>query len=389
MASNVSVERVPTREEFEQGLRNAAFAFRGYNVTNLGRTPELLAHKAYGKVVRKFLTEASETCSECTGQRVDLVRRVEEREETDLSTYHEAVSLILAVEIAQLQILRDFHRIDFSKTRLAFGFSLGEIAALVATGVVELHDAMRIPLMLAADSAELASDVQLGVLFSRGKAVDFERVRKLCLQINSEGRGVIGISSYLAPNSVLLIGQGNCLDRFKSRRKEISDDRMYLRKNENQWPPLHTPIVWQRNISDRACHMMHTLPGGFEPPNPPILSLVTGGIDYKGANTREILGRWVDHPQMLWNAVDQTLSMGIETVVHVGPQPNIFPATFNRLAANVDAQTRGSFRMRALSGIIRRPWLQTLLPRRASLLRAPLLKQITLEDWLLEVDPEE
>jgi hypothetical protein len=28
----------------------AAFAFRGYNLTNLGRTPELLAHPAFGPV---------------------------------------------------------------------------------------------------------------------------------------------------------------------------------------------------------------------------------------------------------------------------------------------------------------------------------------------------
>src|SRR2546421_688582 len=34
-----------------------AFAFRGYNVTNLGRTPELLDHPAYGPVVRAALSE--------------------------------------------------------------------------------------------------------------------------------------------------------------------------------------------------------------------------------------------------------------------------------------------------------------------------------------------
>ena len=42
--------------------------------------------------------------------------------------------------------------------------------------------------------------------------------------------------------------------------------------------------------------------------------------------------------------------------------------------------------MRALSAVIRRPWLQSLLPRRVALLRAPLMKHVILEDWLLEAE---
>ena len=40
-----------------------AFAFRGYNTTNLGRTTELLAHPAYGPIVERYLVEASAICS--------------------------------------------------------------------------------------------------------------------------------------------------------------------------------------------------------------------------------------------------------------------------------------------------------------------------------------
>jgi [acyl-carrier-protein] S-malonyltransferase len=43
--------------------------------------------------------------------------------------------------------------------------------------------------------------------------------------------------------------------------------------------------------------------------------------------------------------------------------------------------------MRAAAGLARRPWLSALLPSRAALLRAPLLKHIILEDWLLEHEP--
>lgn len=39
--------------------------------------------------------------------------------------------------------------------------------------------------------------------------------------------------------------------------------------------------------------------------------------------------------------------------------------------------------LRAVSRAVRRPWLAKLLPSRSSLLRAPFVEHIILEDWLL------
>jgi hypothetical protein len=47
-----------------------------------------------------------------------------------------------------------------------------------------------------------------------------------------------------------------------------------------------------------------------------------------------------------------------------------------------------SFGMRAVSGMVGRPWLKALLPARTALLRAPLLQHVILEDWLLENAPK-
>jgi [acyl-carrier-protein] S-malonyltransferase len=64
------------------------------------------------------------------------------------------------------------------------------------------------------------------------------------------------------------------------------------------------------------------------------------------------------------------------------------PATFHRLAENVQQQSAGrslgSYGMRAAARLARRPWLSAILPSRAALLRAPLLKHVLLEHWLLE-----
>lgn len=116
--------------------------------------------------------------------------------------------------------------------------------------------------------------------------------------------------------------------------------------------------------------------------------MVTGTTVYQMYNSREIIARWIDHTQKMWDVLNELLIMGIETIVHLGPAPNIIPATFERIAANVESLTKNSRSMRAASFVASRPWLQTILPRRAALLRAPQVKHVILEDWLLQNVPK-
>lgn len=372
----------------KRAIGTAALAFRGYNVTNLGRTPELLAHPAYGPVVERHLRAASELLQEVIGQPVDLADRVRRREVSCLETYAHDIATIMAVELAQLELLQRFHDIAVADAQFLCGYSLGEASAVVAGGVFPIEAVLRPLLVLAEDCAALAHDVHMGVLFSRGRVLDADAVEKLCVQITAEGRGTIGISTYLSPNTLLLMGQRDTLATFRQRMHEVLPADVHLRANPHRWPPIHTSIVRQKNISNRAAVMLETAPGGFTAPKPPILSCVTGEANYDDINSRSILSCWVDHPQLLWDVIDKLLRRGVETIIHVGPEPNIFPATLDRLSNNVMAQLSGrslaSMGKWAMSRIARkRPWLTQLISDDAALLRAPFVVQVVLEDWLL------
>ena len=373
--------------DLKQNLASTLFAFRGYDLTNLGRTPELLAHPAYGRLMLDVLTLCSEVTSDESKRKIDLVDRVHRNAETSLDSFADAIALIMAAEIAQIKLLREFHGIEFGKARLAMGYSLGEISAAVCCGLFKLEDAMRVPVSLAGICAELGRDVSMGILFSLGPALDLDEINYMCIEINCQQRGTIGISSYLSPNTVLLLGQKDTIDTFREEMKTRLPKHVHLRKNEHHWPPLHTPILWQACVPNRAAVTMHELPGGFGVPQPPILSMVTGKASYNAYNAREILHRWVDHPQRVWDAVYESLQAGIEMIVHVGPNPNLLPATYKRLSENVQAQVNtrsaGGFGLRFVSGMARRRWLTALLPSRTALLRAPYVQHVILEDWLL------
>ncbi len=374
-------------------IGTSAFAFRGYNTTNLGRTPELLAHATYGPTIRRYLDRASEICEEIAHRPVELASAVAERREYGLDRYAEAVAMIVAADLAQVELLEKFHGIRFGEAKLAYGYSLGELSAVACAGVFTMAEILSVPVAMAEDAASLAANVTMGILFSRGPTIDEMDVNRLCRLITSEGKGTIAVSSILTPNTYLLLGQNETIARFKAQMHEFLPDPAHLKLNPERWPPLHTPIVRQKHIPDRAAVMMDVMRGGLQPPCPPVLSLVTGKRSYDDYHARDLLRDWADHPQRLWDAVYETLSSGISTVIHVGPGPNVIPATFTRLSENVTQQMSGRsighMGMRAAAGLARRPWLSSLLPNRAALLRAPLLQHIILEDWLLENPPQD
>ena len=376
---------------WEIDIASAALAFRGYNVTNLGRTGELLACKAYRPVILEELKRYGDICAEYTHTTVDLAKLVESDIEPGMEHYAESIALVVAMEVVHMRLLNQIHKVETSQAKFSFGYSLGELSAVSFGGTFPVDQMIRVPLAMAADSVELARDITMGVLFSRGPLISEVDVERLCLQITSEGKGTIGVSAILSPNTYLLIGQQKTTGRFKEVMHDLLPQRTHLRINNNRWPPLHTHIVRQKHIADRASVMMESMPSGFNPPAPRVLSLVTGEMSYDDHSSRDILRKWVDHPQRLWDAVCETLAQGVETLIHVGPQPNVIPATFRRLSENIREQTEGrslgSISMRAVSGLARRPWLAAMLPEQATLLRAPHLKHVMLEDWLIENAP--
>lgn len=381
MADNLS-DRMPT----------AAFAFRGYNVTNLGKTPELLEHPVYGSTFEKHLKAASEIFTAATLKRVDLVKRVRLREETSLESYGEALCLIGGASLAQLECLQEHFGITFNTAKLAIGYSLGEIVALSAANVYRL-DALLIPILkFSDDCVELARTTRMGIVFSRGPILDTQAIERLCVLVTAKGQGTIAISTYLSPNTVLVLGQGGALDLLKAAIKDQFGREVNLKENPHKWPPIHTPIVKQRQVPDRAGVLIESIPGGQQAPSIPIESCVTGAASYNDFNSREILCEWISRPQRLWDVLENVLHADVDTLIHVGPEPNLIPSTMTRIAANVEEQMKKStlnkLGLQAVTSITRvRPWLAQYIHKQACLLRAPLIENIVLEDWLLANAP--
>jgi [acyl-carrier-protein] S-malonyltransferase len=220
-----------------------------------------------------------------------------------------------------------------------------------------------------------------------GAMLQIDAVEHLCASISRHGHGLIGPSTYLSPYQVLLIGQHDTLGMLEREMQDYLPEGVTLRRRPNHWPPLHTPIVWERNIPNRTAMAMHHIGGGERKPTPTIVSCSTGSASYDEWNSRAILADWTDHPQRLWDAMENTLASGAEIVLHVGPDPRLFPTGFDRLSNRIMKQLKMRHLDRLGSSVIpsisRNSWLNRKLPANAVLLRAPFLNHIILEDWLL------
>jgi [acyl-carrier-protein] S-malonyltransferase len=225
----------------------------------------------------------------------------------------------------------------------------------VGSGVFPLEEVLRVCLPLAEDIVASTADVKLAIL---------------------------------SPTSLLLMGQADTLDRFGACMARELPDGIQLWTNEGRWAPLHTPIIWEKNLCTRFVMSMHTMKGGL---TPAARSLSGNGAvqlrRHQRPRTAGPLGRPATtpvgcHPR---HSADRN-----ETVVHVGPQPSVIRSTFVRLQHNVENRTRAGLGLRWLSAFVSRRWFRRLLPKRAALLRVTGLEHVSLEDWLLsqEMSPK-
>src|SRR5262249_8102987 len=152
--------------------------------------------------------------------------------------------------------------------------------ALIFGGSYSLESLLPVPLAMAPDCAELAGDTTLGVLFTRGASLRTEDVEALCRAISGEGKGLIGPSAYLSPNTALLPGQGRTLARVGALITDSIPAKVMRRRTPNQWPPLPSPLVWQRHIPNRTAMMLYQIRERPQAPSPPVLSLATGDASH-------------------------------------------------------------------------------------------------------------
>ena len=201
-------------------IATTAFAFRGYDISNMGRSRELLEHSAYGSIVREELDLAAKVAADTLHRPMDLVAYVKESRPTALADFALDIAMIVAMELAHLRLLEEFFGVPVRRARLSFGYSLGELSAMILGGTFRLDEILPVPLEMADDCASLAPETSMAILFTRAPSMPEEGIERLCAAVSCEGHGLVAPSAYLSPNTALLLGQGKTLDRVDQLKSQ-------------------------------------------------------------------------------------------------------------------------------------------------------------------------
>jgi [acyl-carrier-protein] S-malonyltransferase len=205
--------------------------------------------------------------------------------------------MIVAADLAQVELLEEFHGVRFREAKLAYGYSLGELSAVACAGVFTMAEVLtcRWPWQKTRRAGRERRDGNL--VFPRPG--DRRNGREPVVSADHfGGHGTIAVSAILTPNTYLLLGQNDTIARFKSQMHEVLPDPAHIKINPERWPPLHTPIVRQKHIPDRAAVMMATT--RWTSAALPSCAVAR----HRRAQLRRLsrtrhLRDWIDHPQRL------------------------------------------------------------------------------------------
>ncbi|CAI8013308.1 Malonyl CoA-acyl carrier protein transacylase [Geodia barretti] len=210
---------------------------------------------------------------------------------------------ILTCSVATLRILKE---LGITPNAVA-GHSLGEYSALVAAGVLDFADALRLVHARASLMAE-AGETQQGTMAAI-LGMEIEQLRELC----DGTEGTVNIANYNCPGQLVISGEVDAVNHVVSLAKvEIGERRCRLLPVSGAF---HSPLMAPAQQKFRSALDSVTL----YPPQVDIVMNVTGEFVKDVEDIRHLLFQQITQP-VQWEKTLRTIEKaGITHFVEVGP----------------------------------------------------------------------
>ena len=210
---------------------------------------------------------------------------------------------ILTCSVATLQVLKE---LGVAPNAVA-GHSLGEYSALVAAGVLEFADALRLVHARASLMAE-AGETQQGTMAAI-LGMDTEQLQQLC----DSAEGVVNIANYNCPGQLVISGEIDAVNQVVSLAKvEIGERRCRLLPVSGAF---HSSLMASAQQQFGSALDSVTL----SPPQVDIVMNVTGEFIRNANDIRHLLFQQITQP-VQWEKTLRTIEKtGITHFVEVGP----------------------------------------------------------------------
>jgi [acyl-carrier-protein] S-malonyltransferase len=235
----------------------------------------------------------------------ELSRVCSDGPEDQLASTRITQPAIFTTSIAALAVLQEAG----IKPDVVAGHSVGEYAAVVASGAANWQDALKL-VQQRAQAMDSAAKTNPGTMAAI-LGLDYETVAKICTEAEAEGYGIVDSANVNASAQIVISGERKAVDAasllaMEQRAKKVItlavSGGFHSRLMSSAAQEM-APIIENASITDASL---------------PIIANVTANYEKSAAEIKTNLINQIDH-SVLWDqSIKRMISEGIDTFVEVG-----------------------------------------------------------------------
>lgn len=249
----------------------------------------------------------------CAKEMIDLVEKVsgipmkellfEENENINITKYTQIA--MLADELAIWSVLRE----KGLESVVNAGLSLGEYAALVASGVMTPEDAFRV---VAKRGEYMQEAVPTGGAMTAVLGADTAVIEKIC----EETEGIVSIANYNCPGQIVITGEQQAVDAAAAALKEAGAKRC---TPLNVSGPFHSAMLLPAG-EKLAAELEHV---EIHEIAVPYITNVTADYVTDPSQVKELLKKQISSSVRWQQSVERMIADGVEAFIEIGPKKSL------------------------------------------------------------------
>lgn len=249
----------------------------------------------------------------CAKEMIDLAEKVsgipmkellfEENENINITKYTQIA--MLADELAIWSVLRE----KGLESVVNAGLSLGEYAALVASGVMTPEDAFRV---VAKRGEYMQEAVPTGGAMTAVLGADTAVIEKIC----EETEGIVSIANYNCPGQIVITGEQQAVDAAATALKEAGAKRC---TPLNVSGPFHSSMLLPAG-EKLAAELEHV---EIHEIAVPYITNVTADYVTDPSQVKELLKKQISSSVRWQQSVERMIADGVEAFIEIGPKKSL------------------------------------------------------------------
>ncbi len=227
----------------------------------------------------------------------------QENEKLHITKYTQVA--MLTVELSILKVLQE----KGICSEVNAGLSLGEYGALVASGVMSVHDALE---LVVKRGAFMQEAVPTGGAMTAVMGLSNDIIEKVC----SETKGIVSVANYNCPGQTVITGEEDAVNRAAESLKEAGAKRCISLKVSG---PFHSKML--EDAGKKLAEELEKVE--IQEIEVPYITNVTADYVTDKKQVKDLLERQISSSVRWQQSVERMVSDGVDTFIEIGPKKTL------------------------------------------------------------------